>query len=177
MSNIIKNRLAICLAATAFFAAPLVCAAQAAQQTQTPQAAGTLRAGAAKVDITPPLEPMSNGWPETLRDHLYVRAIVLDNGTTRAALINADQGGLGDPVWNDASKRIAAELNCPVENVLMSAIHTHSDGGGFSRTMTLPGTQPAGRGSGQPATPGSQPQAGGAPGAAPGRGPGRGPAP
>src|SRR5690242_3471310 len=106
MINIIKNRFTICIASAAFFAAPLVCAAQGAQ---APQAAGTLRAGAAKVDITPPLQPMSNGWPETLRDHLYVRAIVLDNGTTRAALVNADQGGLGDPVWNDASKRIAAE--------------------------------------------------------------------
>jgi len=126
--------------------APAVCRAQSTGK------AGALRAGAAKADITPPLQPMSNGWPETLRDHLYVRAIVLDNGTTRAALINADQGGLSDVIWNDASKRIAAELQCPVENILMSAIHTHSDGGGFSRSMTLPGTQPASgaaRGTGQ----------------------------
>lgn len=127
---------------------PAVCRAQTAQNP------GALRAGAAKVDITPPLQPMSNGWPETLRDHLYVRAIVLDNGSTRAALVNADQGGLSTAIWEEASKRIAAELQCPIENILISAIHTHSDGGPFSRSMTLPGTQPsAGRG----AAPGQAP--------------------
>lgn len=117
---------------------PSVCPAQTGTQM------GALRAGAAKIDITPRLQPMSNGWPETLRDHLYIRAIVLDNGSTRAALINADQGGLSSAIWDDASKRIAAELQCPVENILISAIHTHSDGGPFSRSMTLPGTQPSG---------------------------------
>jgi neutral ceramidase len=144
------------LTGTLLFIAPAVWSAQESAS------AGTLRAGAAKVDITPKLEPMSNGWPESLRDHLYVRAIVLDNGTTRAALINADQGGLSTPIWEDASKRIAAELQCPVDNILMSAIHTHSDGGPFSRSMTLPGTTPGGRG----AAPNGGPQAGGR-GAAP----------
>lgn len=154
--------------------APAVCRAQTGGQSN----AGTLKAGAAKVDITPPLQPMSNGWPETLRDHLYVRAIVLDNGSTRAALINADQGGLSDAIWSDASKRIAAELQCPVENILMSAIHTHSDGGPFARNVNLPGTQPAGRGApgqGQPG--GNQAQNNQGAGQGQGRGVGRGPAP
>jgi neutral ceramidase len=138
MKSNLKRYLGIGSVIVAWLVAAAVCAAQ----TNAPVA--TLRAGAAKVDITPALQPMSNGWPETLRDHLYVRVIVLDNGSARAALINADQGGLSDAIWNDASKRIAAELQCPVENILMSAIHTHSDGGGFSRSMSLPGTQPPG---------------------------------
>ena len=140
--------------AFAMLIAPCSCTAQA-----TSPAAGSLRAGAAKVDITPPLEPMSNGWPETLRDHLYVRAIVLDNGTERAALINADQGALSSAIWDDASKRIAAELRCPVENILISAIHTHSDGGPFSRSMTLPGTQAAAARGGAPGVGVNRPQA------------------
>jgi len=156
MGKSVSRHLAVCFALAATFAVPTLCEAQTAAQK------GVLRAGAAKVDITPPLQAMSNGWPETLRDHLYVRAIVLDNGATRAALINADQGGMTDAIWNDASKRLATELQCPVENVFISAIHTHSDGGGFSRNMTLPGTQPpGGRGQGQPQTPGGQPQAAG----------------
>jgi neutral ceramidase len=53
---------------------------------------------------------------------------VLDDGATRAALIAADQGGLGEAVWTAASKQIAAELNCPVANIVMSATHTHSGG-------------------------------------------------
>lgn len=159
------------LGIVAALASPLVCTGQA---SGTP---GVLRAGAAKVDITPPLQPMSNGWPETLRDHLYVRALVLDNGSTRAVLVNADQGGLSDAIWNDASKRIATELQCPVENILISAIHTHSDGGPFARNVTVPGTQPpagrGGSGQGQPA--GNQAQ--GAPqGAGQLGGGGRGPA-
>jgi hypothetical protein len=59
-------------------------------------------------------------------EHLYVRAIVLDNGVTRAALLNTDLGSMPEGIWAGASKQIAAELNCPVENIIMSAIHTHS---------------------------------------------------
>jgi neutral ceramidase len=84
---------------------------------------GALRVGTAKVDITP-----ADVDPAAVRDRLYVRAIVIDNGVTRAALINADQGGVGTDVWTAASKDIAAELNAPVENILISATHTHSSG-------------------------------------------------
>lgn len=92
-------------------------------------AQGTLRVGAARVDITPPSEPANPPSGKYEHEKLYVRAIVLDNGTTRAALIGADQGGLPEQVWLTASKEIAAELNCPVENIVMSATHTHSGWG------------------------------------------------
>jgi neutral ceramidase len=92
-----------------------------------------LRVGAARVDITPPLLPMINGMPETLVSHLYVRAIVLDNGETRAALINADQGHLSDQIWSSASQGIAELLHCPVANVILSATHVHSDGANYHR--------------------------------------------
>jgi len=59
-------------------------------------------------------------------EHLYVRSIVLDNGVTRAALLNADLGNMPEEVWANARKQIAEELKCPVENIIMSAIHTHS---------------------------------------------------
>lgn len=87
---------------------------------------GSLRAGAARVDITPPVNP---GYPPSgkyAHERLYIRAIVLDNGSTRAALIGADLGGLGDDVWRAASRQIADELKCPVENIIMSATHSHS---------------------------------------------------
>jgi hypothetical protein len=87
---------------------------------------GNLRAGAARVDITPPVDPQYPPSGKYAHEKLYVRAIALDNGVTRAALIGADQGNLPEDVWNMASKQIAQELNCPVENILMSATHTHS---------------------------------------------------
>jgi neutral ceramidase len=92
-------------------------------------AQGSLRVGAAKIDITPATDPAHPPSGKYAHEKLYVRAIVLDNGTTRAALIGADQGGLSDAVWLAASKQIATELNCPVENIVMSATHTHSGWG------------------------------------------------
>jgi neutral ceramidase len=86
----------------------------------------TLRVGAARVDITPKPDPANPPSGKYEHERLYVRAIVIDNGTARAALIGADQGGLSEGIWSAASKQIAAELNCPVANVLMSATHTHS---------------------------------------------------
>jgi neutral ceramidase len=111
------NRLLGCL--LAFAIAAEVCAAQDEG----------LRAGAARVEITPPLEPgMSAPTGKYEHEHLYVRAIILDNGTSRAVLIGADQSNLSEGIWNQASQRIARELNCSVSNILISASHTHSPG-------------------------------------------------
>ncbi len=87
---------------------------------------GRLRAGAARVDITPPVNPEYPPSGKYEHEHLYVRAIVLDNGLTRAALLNADLGNMPEDVWANASKQIGEELKCPVENIIMSATHTHS---------------------------------------------------
>jgi neutral ceramidase len=87
---------------------------------------GSLRAGAARVDITPPVNPEYPPSGKYAHEKLYIRAIVLDNGVTRAALIGADQGGLSEEVWTVAAKQIAEELGCPVENIIMSATHSHS---------------------------------------------------
>ena len=54
-----------------------------APQVAWAQSAG-LRVGAARVNITPP-----GVAAVAVRDSLYVRAIVIDNGVTRAALISA----------------------------------------------------------------------------------------
>jgi len=87
---------------------------------------GALRVGAARVDITPPVNPQYPPSGKYAHEHLYVRAIVLDNGITRAALIGADQGSMPEEVYLSASKQIAAELDCPAQNIIMSATHSHS---------------------------------------------------
>jgi neutral ceramidase len=139
---------------------------------QQAAAGGGLRVGAARVDITPPA-PEGN----KIRDRLYATAIVIDNGTTRAALIGADQISFGEQAWADVTKRIAAEFKIPIEHQLTSATHTHSDGrfgvaaplgAATGRGATPPGGRatgsppaagrgggappPAGRGGGQPAS-------------------------
>ena len=87
-----------------------------------------LRVGAARLDVTPPGDPAYPPSGRYAHERLYVRAIVLDHGGTRAALGGADQGGLGEDVWAQASKQIASELGCPAENVILSATHSHSAG-------------------------------------------------
>ncbi len=100
----------------------LVCAAALCMGAQ----GGPLRVGAARVDVTPPPNPAQPPSGRYAHEKLYVRAIVVDNGATRAALIGADLAGLGEAVWVNASKQIAAELDCPVEHIIMSPTHTHS---------------------------------------------------
>jgi len=106
-------------------------------------AQGTLRVGAARLDITPASDPANPPSGRYAHEKLYVRAIVLDNGTTRAAMIGADQGGFSDGIWHAASEQIAAELKCPIENILMSVTHTHSGWGpGGFRALNDPNAPP-----------------------------------
>ena len=86
---------------------------------------GALRVGAARVDVTPAANALPTPYT-SIRDHLYVRAIVLDNHTTRAALIGVDLIVIDEPLWEETSKQIAQELQCPIDNIVMSATHSHS---------------------------------------------------
>jgi hypothetical protein len=87
----------------------------------------SLRAGAAKVDITPsPGELPKNS--RGILDRLYARAIVLDNGTSTAALITIDAGAVPDPLWQTVTGQIEKELKIPAANILLTATHTHSAG-------------------------------------------------
>jgi hypothetical protein len=84
-----------------------------------------LKAGAAKVDVTPAASELPKSY-DGVYDKLYARAIVVDNGTSAAAMITLDAGGLSDPLWQSVSQRIQSELGIPAKNVLMTATHSHS---------------------------------------------------
>jgi hypothetical protein len=88
----------------------------------------SLRAGAARVDITPSegeLPKNSRG----ILDRLHARAIVLENGVSTAALITIDAGAVPDALWQAVTRQIEQELKIPAVNVLLTATHTHSAGG------------------------------------------------
>jgi len=89
------------------------------------RAASPLRVGAAKVDVTPADSALPKNYLGVL-DHLYARAIVLDNGVTRAALVTVDAGGLSDAIWQAVTRQVETELGIPSANVLLTATHTHS---------------------------------------------------
>ena len=94
---------------------------------------GPLRVGAARVDITPAPDaalPMAGYGGRTqgfrgIHDRLYVRAIVLDDGTTQAALVAWETLFVPEAVWAETSGQIAAETGIRPEHLLLSAVHNH----------------------------------------------------
>ncbi len=84
-----------------------------------------LRAGAAKVDITPAAGELPASY-EGIHDRIYSRSIVIDNGVTSAALITVDIGMMSDKVWTGLTERAERELGIPAKNVMLTATHTHS---------------------------------------------------
>jgi neutral ceramidase len=94
--------------------------------------ASSFKAGAAKVDITPARLPKNS---EGILDHIYARAIVIDNGATSAALVSVDTGMLGEQVWRAVSQRIEKELGIPAQNLIMNPTHTHSASAGTAEQI------------------------------------------
>jgi neutral ceramidase len=86
---------------------------------------GPLKAGAGRVDITPDANAIPRPYTSIL-DHLYARAIYLENGHDRAVLLNADVGALSTAITDRVSAEISSGLNVPAVNILISATHDHS---------------------------------------------------
>ena len=96
--------------------------------------AGSLRAGAFTVDITPAPDaalPLSGYGSRTegfkgIHDNLHVRAIVLDDGSTAAALVACEVIGISAALWEKVAGRVAAETKIPRDNVMLASVHTHA---------------------------------------------------
>jgi len=126
---------------------------------------GPLQVGAARVDITPAPDaalPMAGYAGRTqgfqrIHDHIYVRAIVLSDGSNQAALLAWELIGVPNHVWEELSQRIAKELGIPADNVLLAAVHDHgapTPAGMFGRSPApgAPGAASPPGGSASPAT-------------------------
>lgn len=99
---------------------------------RAPAQSGALTAGAAKVDISP--RPSALGPSDVLRDPLFVRAMIIGNGTTCAVMVGSDLIGLSEQVAQSAIARASKATGCPAENFVVSATHTHSSGVGSLRS-------------------------------------------
>ena len=97
--------------------------------------ASSLRAGVARSDIT------TDAAGAVVRDPLYAKALVLDDGTTMVAIITMDTtaiGGrritqgmvddVGEEFLPNLRRRIKEELDIPGGHVLVNASHTHPPG-------------------------------------------------
>jgi hypothetical protein len=91
--------------------------------------AGELRAGAAKVSITPSADEFPYTVPKErsfvgVHDDVYVRALVLDDGQTKVALVSVEVVEI--PEATRVMSEVAQAVGIPVSNVIVAATHTHS---------------------------------------------------
>lgn len=115
-----------------FCCAFLAGAALAASPAGAQNAKGGLRAGAATSNITPlmgvPLDGtiMQIGPARHVHDELHARCLVLDDGTTKLALVVADCTMISRDVIDRAKALATEHTGIPAGNILISATHTHS---------------------------------------------------
>ena len=106
-----------------------ICGAVLTCMVSLPVMAGALRAGAAKVDITSAQDEFPYTAPRErpyvgIHDPVYARALVLDDGKHRAAIVMVEVTKLPDPLA--LVKNVAQEINAPETNVIVAATHTHN---------------------------------------------------
>jgi len=103
-----------------------------AEEIPDGKAGSPFRAGAAALEITPTVFPVivSGGFTEQTAtkalDRLHARAIVLDDGKTKLAIVVVDSCGI-EARFLDEAKRLAHEATgIPTDRMLIAATHTHS---------------------------------------------------
>ncbi|KAB2660991.1 MAG: hypothetical protein DVB31_13045 [Verrucomicrobia bacterium] len=99
----------------------------------TRSAAAPFRAGAAAVDITPPIGTVMNGGTAPavsthVHDPLHARALVLDDGTNRLAWVVVDNCLIDRPLFDEAKRLVRASVGLPPDALCLSTTHTHSAG-------------------------------------------------
>jgi hypothetical protein len=90
-----------------------------------------LQVGTASVVINPPEgTPMSGYYhprgTQGVLDDLLAKAVVFDDGHTRAAIVVCDLLGIPRPVVEASRKRISETTDIPAEHVMIAATHTHT---------------------------------------------------
>jgi neutral ceramidase len=105
-----------------------------------PDTAGTtaqLRAGWAKVNITPSSPTPTAGYGNrrgkaytSVHDSVYVRAMVIDNGFTKAAIVAADLLIIPPTVTKLLQEKLT-EKEIPFDHVYFGATHSHNSVGGW----------------------------------------------
>ena len=90
-----------------------------------------LRAGMAETDITPPLGfPMAGYYHERLatgvRDPLKAKAVVLEQGGTKVAIVACDLTGISTDLTHEVRKIAAEKTGIAAEHIILTATHSHT---------------------------------------------------
>ena len=118
-----------------------------AASTSTLLSAEPLRAGAATSVITPEIgrEIIGGFVPfpsKHIHDELHARCLVLDDGTTKIALVVCDLLGIHRVVSDEARRLIQEKSGIARECVMISATHTHSASSALGEARWLIDQQP-----------------------------------
>lgn len=119
-----------------FVARTLACGAALAAPAIMAKENAVFRAGEAHVDTTPPkdIELAGFHYPvggtpryiKGIRQPSSVRALVLEHGESRVALLSLDIAAVSDAMARRVQQAVAAKTGIPAENVRLCATHTHS---------------------------------------------------
>jgi hypothetical protein len=93
----------------------------------------SLKAGAAEVNITPPIGTLVNGgfatgYARTIHDSLHTKALVLKNKKITVALVVVDICEMLKDFIDATKSQIQKETGIPPANILISSTHAHSAG-------------------------------------------------
>lgn len=97
----------------------------------SPPSQAALRGGAAKIDITPPVGVWLSGYAsrnkpsDGIEDPLYAKAMVLDDGSNKIAIVSVDLLWVPLELTTAVRKKVNDTIGIPKENILICATHTH----------------------------------------------------
>lgn len=115
-----------------FAAIFLTCCTLNGQVSKSSAGSGTLKAGIARIDVTPDIPVMLYGYAsrktpsEGIHDHLFARAVVFENDGRRIVLISTDIGSFTDTLCSVIKKGIMDKYNFRDNEIFLAAIHSHS---------------------------------------------------
>jgi hypothetical protein len=106
-----------------------------------PQATAALRAGWAKTNLTPPFPTPTAGYGgrdgklyESVLDSVYARALVLDNGALRFAIVSLDLLIIHPTVTAQLEEELP-RIGFSLDNTYLAATHSHNSLGGWGKRL------------------------------------------
>ena len=114
------------------FAVFFFCLFLTGQSGKSEGKAGVLRAGIAKIDITPDIPVKLYGYSsrktlsEGVHDPLSARAVVFENNGKKVVLVSSDLGSYGGEVFSTIQKSILDKFNLKESELFLATIHSHS---------------------------------------------------
>ncbi len=96
-----------------------------------PACQAAIKGGCARVDITPPVGVWLSGYSsrnkpsEGISDKLYAKAIVLDDGQNKIAIVSADLLWFPLEITAEIRGIVKKKTGIPESNILICATHTH----------------------------------------------------